>query len=132
MNITHEQYTTAELVNTRANNLAVRWTKSLSNYYSWASNVKINWDNNKIQFNAELSTSGIGLQCSIDIKYLFDDTNLEQDAKLWYEKCEQERKDRYNRISYLEQTKDVIEYKQLKETFDIINFSPLRANLLRY
>lgn len=64
-----------------AQKIAVRWVRAQDKGYYQATMVNICPEEDKVKFVAQPVTSGVGLSASFPIRFLWDDTGLEEAAK---------------------------------------------------
>ena len=64
--------------------IAVRWVRAQNAGYTWATPPTIDLLHEKVHFFATPSTSGVGLAASFPLRFLWDDTGLEESAREQY------------------------------------------------
>lgn len=97
----------------KVNKLATRWVKAWGSGYSYAGVTKVDIAKNRIYFNAYLCSSGFNPNGSMDLKYFYDDTDLEVDAKNLYDKINEKRINKWTELEKLNNDPKVQEFLKL-------------------
>lgn len=104
----------SKFIQDKAQNIALRWVKAWDkSSYGSVGDVKIDFDNQLIRFFAKPYTSGYSWAQSISINYLLNDSTLEQDASIWYQKYQENRLKELEEKRFLENSPDVQKWKNL-------------------
>lgn len=117
-----------EQLKTKAAALATRWAVARHGYgyTAYAGGIRFDIGQGKIYYSATPCTSGMQLSGAFDMKYLWNDSSLETDAKDERESVEVAQREKQAKIAAFEQSAEYREYLKLKNA-QVIYPSPYGA-----